>query len=143
MTTPFTIVFKNVATSLAVETIARARFDKLARYHPHIIGGRLVVGLSDRHRQRGHRFNVLLSVSVPGQDIVVDSGPAGVAPTRTKQTVRHKSDEVDGDLTEASVVVRRAFDAARRQLQDRARRVRGDVKRRQPGIRGPLKGGRS
>jgi hypothetical protein len=40
-----------------------------------------------------------------------------------------KRDANDRDLTDAALAIRRAFDSARRQLQDRSRRVRGQVKR--------------
>jgi hypothetical protein len=63
---------------------------------------------------------------VPGEDIVVRHGAKQAVAVRSggRSAVR-KSDESDGDEKFAKVALRKAFDVARRRLQDRLRRTRG------------------
>ena len=60
-----------------------------------------------KHNHQGREFVVRLDIKVPGGELVVNH--------------EHNAD--------AHVAVRDAFDAAKRKLQDYARRQRGEVKR--------------
>jgi cold shock CspA family protein/ribosome-associated translation inhibitor RaiA len=71
---------------------------------------RVVLELPARHQRKGKQYAVRIDLKVPGGELAV---------TR----------EHDEDL---QVAVRDAFDAARRRLEDYARRQRGDVKRHPP-----------
>ena len=104
MQLPVQITFHGVGNSAALEAAIRERAGKLDRFHPGIISCRAVIEEAARHKQQGKEFVVRLDIKVPGAEIAVNRD--------------HSED--------AFVAVRDAFDAARRQLEDHARRKRGD-----------------
>ena len=127
MSIPFTVVFRQVARSPSLEEVARRRFEKLERFNSSIIEGRLVVERPDKHqRKRGEsRYQLRLTVSLPGEDIVVGYRPKASTRVGTRPQAVRASDS-NGDSMPATVAVGRTFDAARRRLRDRAQRLRGD-----------------
>lgn len=110
MQLPVQITFHGMAHSAALEEAIRERAGKLERFHPGIISCRAVVEEPARHKHQGKEFVVRLDIKVPGAEIAVNR--------------EHSEDPF--------VAVRDAFDAARRQLEDHARRRRGDVKAHAP-----------
>ncbi len=113
MTIPLQISFRNMDASPAVEARIRKKAEKLERFHDRIVGCIVVVEAPHRHRHKGKLYSVRVDISVPGKDVI-----AG----RVKP-VDHAHEDV-------YVAVRDAFDAAVRQLEDQARKMRGDVKTR-------------
>jgi ribosome-associated translation inhibitor RaiA len=105
MQLPLQITARDLSLSEAAEADIRAKAANLDTYYDGIMGCRVVVEGPVRHHRQGP-FTVRVDVSVPGAELVVD---------------RH----ADPDLY---VAIRDAFDAARRRLEDYARRQRGDVK---------------
>jgi ribosome-associated translation inhibitor RaiA len=102
---PLQVTVRDVSLSEAAENDIRNKAEALDTYYNGIIGCRVVVEGPGRHHRQGP-YAVRIDVTVPGVDLVVD-----------RQT--------DADLY---VAIRDAFDAARRRLEDYARRQRGDVK---------------
>jgi len=111
MEIPIQITFRGMETSAALEAAIRDRAGKLDRFHPHVMSCRVVVEEEARHKSQGKQFVVRLDIKVSGAEVAVN----------------HDRSE------DAFVAVRDAFDAARRKLEDLARRQRGDVKSRPPG----------
>ncbi len=111
MEIPIQITFHGLAHSPALEAAIRERAGKLDRFHPHVMSCRAVVEEVARHKNQGKEFVVRLDIKVAGGEVAVNR--------------EHSED--------AFVAVRDAFDAARRQLEDLARRQRGDIKSRPPG----------
>ncbi len=111
MEIPIQITFRGMETSAALEAAIRDRAGKLDRFHPHVMSCRVVVEEAARHKSQGKQFVVRLDIKVAGAEVAVNHD--------------HSED--------AFVAVRDAFDAARRKLEDLARRQRGDVKSRPPG----------
>ena len=103
MSFPFHVSFRDVAIHQPLLDLANDRAEKLARYDGRITSGRMVIEHDGAHPPR---YDVKLELHVPGGEVVVKRGP--------HQDVEHQ--------------IREAFDAARRQVQDFARRRRGDVK---------------
>lgn len=97
--------------SEAVESLIRERVGRLERFEDRIIACHVVVDVPHRHQAKGRHFAVRLDIATPDGEIAVTRDPAQ-----------------DGSHEEMSIVVRDAFDAARRILEDDARRRRGDVK---------------
>jgi cold shock CspA family protein len=129
MQLPAAITFRGIPSHVALEADIRQRIEGLETYYQPIIGCRVLVELAERHHQAGNRYHVRVDLTVPGEEIVVAHDASlhgGVkdveAPRETKQ------DEPDPVHKHAHVAVREAFDIARRQLQDYARRQRGAVK---------------
>jgi ribosomal subunit interface protein len=108
---PLQITFRQMETSLAVEEAIAKRVDKLDQYHDRIMSCRVVVQAPHRHHHKGKLFAISVDLKVPGGEIAVNRS----------QTEDHAHEDV-------YVAIRDAFDAVERQLEDFARRHRGEVK---------------
>jgi ribosomal subunit interface protein len=106
MKLPIQITARNVSLSDAAKSLIREKAEKLESFYAHVMGCRVVVEAPHRHQNKGILYNVRVDMTVPGGELVVKREP-------------HE------DLY---VSIRDAFDAARRQLQEFARRQRGEVK---------------
>lgn len=113
MQVPLQITIRGIEHSEALETHIRDKVGKLEEFFDHITSCRVVVELPHKHHQQGKQFNVRLDIGVPGSEIVVN---------------RDHAEDV-------YIALRDAFAAAKRQLEDYARKIRGDVKTHQPRVR--------
>ncbi len=102
---PVEIVRDGVPMTPEVDAYIEQRLRQLEHFYRPILSKRLVLEGPVSHHQRGGPFTVKLYVDVPGRVI----------------TTTHQR---NADL---HVAVRQTFDAAQRQLEDHARRQRGDV----------------
>ena len=115
MQVPLQISFRSMDPSPAVEAIIREKADKLDRYFGRIVSCDVSVEAPHRHHHKGKLYKVRIDIGLPGKDVHVNQeGPQD-----------HAHEDVN-------VAVRDAFDAAVRQLEDHARRMRGDVKSHTP-----------
>ena len=110
MQIPLQITIRDMEHSDALETHIRDKANKLDEYFDRIMSCRVVVEMPHKHHQQGKQFNVRIDIGVPGSEIVVN---------------RDHAEDV-------YVALRDAFDAAKRQLEDYARKMRGDVKTHAP-----------
>lgn len=135
---PVEVVFQKLRRSEAAEHRIRAKAEELEAVYPRLTSCRVLVDVPHRHRTGGKRFRVRIDLGLPGRDdLVIERGPAGKGvPADVDRPVRRKADELDGAFTDLAVVVQEAFDAARRRLQDLARRRR-DVARTTAARRSP------
>jgi ribosomal subunit interface protein len=106
MQIPLQITIRDVDHSEALEVRIRSKGEKLEAFFDHIMSCRVVVEVPHKHHHQGKQFNVRIDIGVPGHEIAVN---------------RDHAEDV-------YVAVRDAFDAAKRQLEDYARKIRGDVK---------------
>jgi len=111
MQLPIQITFRKMAPSPAVEAHIRERAAALEHFYGRIMACRVVVEASMRRQHKGNLYHLRIDLTVPGHEIVVKRDPP-----------EHHAHE------DILVAVRDAFDAARRQLEDHARAVRGDFK---------------
>ncbi len=111
MKLPLQVAFHNMEPSAAVEAKVRERAAQLERVYDQVMSCRVAIEAEHRHQHKGYLYHVRVDVKVPEAEIVASRAPAG-----------HQAHE------DVFVAVRDAFDAARRQLEDYARRRRGDVK---------------
>ena len=102
METPVQIVFQEVAHSQAIESLIREKAGKLESIFPRLIRCHVSIGQPHRHHHEGKLFNVRIAPHVPGGQLVVN---------------RDQHEDV-------GVAVRDAFDAARGQFEEHARKVR-------------------
>lgn len=131
MTTPIPlqIAFLHAEPTPYIEDLIRAEAAKLQRYYPRLVGCR-VTAERGTGRETGNLWHIRVELSVPGSEIVVQSEPSlGGSARQTKQAAIRKSMEVRRERQLAHRAIRDAFKAARRQLQDFARKQRGDMKR--------------
>lgn len=117
MTIPVQITFRHMETSPAVETRVRELVDHLGHLSDQIQSCRVVIDSPHQHHRHGGVFRVKLHIGMPGDDVVVDME----RPQR-------------GDHDDVYVVLRDAFDAAKRQVQHRVASLRGDDKRREKAV---------
>lgn len=124
-----TITFRGIRRSTALETEVLTRLAKLERYYPGIMGCRVLVELAQRHHEHGNRYHVRIALTVPGEELVVAHEASLRAATRDVHAKRiTRLGEPDPEKKRGRVAIHEAFDAARRQLQDYARRQRGAIK---------------
>ena len=106
MKLPLQITLRDISHSDAIESHIREKAEKLDHLFPHIMSNHVVVEMPGKHKHQGKHFCVSLDVRVPGAELVVN---------------HHRHED-------AYIALRDAFDAAKRQLEDHHRRVRGGVK---------------
>ncbi len=100
------ITIRNLPRSDAIEGHIRDKIEKLDNFCPRIMSCRVVLEQSQKSKHQGKLYNARIDVTVPGHELAVN---------RIQ----------DEDLY---VAIRDAFFAARRKLQNLARRQRGEVK---------------
>jgi len=105
------ITFRDMPRSEAIEAAVREKAEKLEEVYDRIMGCRVVVESPHRHHHKGRLYHVRVDLTVPGAELVVSRAPGD----------NHAHED-------AYVAVRDAFTAARRQLENFARKQRGDVK---------------
>lgn len=102
----------------------------LEHCYDRITSCHVVVEAPHQHHQRGQSFQVSIDLHVPGSQIVVNHTPSPRAALAGDEVQEpEKSHEPQPEHKDLYVSIRDAFAAARRQLQDYARVLRGDVKR--------------
>lgn len=106
MQAPLQVSFREMPRSEALEDHIRQKAAKLEEFHSGITSCRVTVEQSGKHHQQGHVFTVHVKVHVPGKEIIANRD--------------HHED--------VYVALRDAFDAAKRQLEDTVREMRGQVK---------------
>lgn len=115
MRLPLQIAFHNLDPSAEIEAKIRAEAERLDDYSDRIMSCRIVVDVPHRHHKEGNFYQVRIDLKLPGAEIAVRREPAEHA-----------------EYSDLDLAIRDAFDEARRQLEDRARIERGQVKAHQP-----------
>ncbi len=111
MQVPMSISFRGMDTDAALEARVRESAKKLERFHERITSCDVVIEQPHKSHKTGNLYHVRIDIRVPGKEIVVQRQPGQ----------HHEHEEI-------GTVIKDAFDAARRQLQDWIRMQRGDVK---------------
>lgn len=111
MSFPIQITFHDLDNSAAVEASLKDKFSKLSTFYSRILSCHITIDVPHRHHLHGKSCVVHANVKVPGDEIVV--------------TGESSEGEVDTGIRNAA---HDAFAAARRKLEDFARRSRKDIK---------------
>ena len=122
--------------SEVVEGHIRDAAQRLDVFCDEIMGCRVLVEVPHQHHRKGKQYHVRIDLTVPGAEFVIKRAPKLVTdtPTRFRKAPDDVQLEESRDLSkyavhdEIQLSIRDAFDAARRKLQDYARRRRGGVK---------------
>jgi ribosome-associated translation inhibitor RaiA len=102
---------------------------KLDEFYRRITSCRVIVEVPHRHHVLGEQVHIRIELGVPGGEIVVRHEPSlHSAVQRNDEEEWQKHLEANPQHKEVEVAIRDAFKAARRRLQDYARRQRGQVK---------------
>jgi len=108
MVLPLQISARGLDLEAAAEALIRRYAERLDRFYDRITAVRVLVEVPQRRMGEPVLYNVRFDITVPGGEVVV---------TRQGQAELHNA-------------IQRSYEAARRRLQDYARRQRGDVKAR-------------
>lgn len=112
MQTSLEVSFQGCAPSDALRQMVVEQADSLERFHGRMTSCHVVIKVPDHHHRSGGHYEVGIHLTMPGNiDVKV-----GHAPTQ------------DGRFADPRFAVTDAFRRARRVIQDRLRRLRGDVK---------------
>jgi ribosomal subunit interface protein len=111
MQMPLEVTFRNMDPSPSVEEVVREKAEKLDRVFDRIVSCHVTIEAPHRHQHKGKLYKVRIDVGMPGKGVHVNQeGPKNQA---------HE---------DVYVAIRDAFAAAVRQIEDNARRSRGEVK---------------
>lgn len=111
MKAPVDITFRAMEPSPAVVDAINEWAARLEHSFERIERCAVIIEIPHRHQRQGNTFHVRIELTVPHQVITVSRDPG-----------------LDDKHEDVYVAIADAFRAARRQLQDHARVVRGDVK---------------
>lgn len=133
MIIPVQITFRNITSTPEIEEEIRGRAQKLERFYAPITSCRVLVEAPARHHQKGYPFHVRIDLTVPEGEIVVKREPTLYPREKDIADERRlKQMETRSERKYLKVAIREAFHAARRRLEDHARRKRADVKTHEP-----------
>lgn len=107
MPVPLKIFFRDMDSTPSLDHLVRRWMKRLERIYDRIERCEVMIERPHQHQRKGHRIRVRVTLAVPGPDIVVS-----------------REHGLDGAHEDVYVAVRDAFHAARRQLEDHARRTR-------------------
>jgi len=110
MNAPLQIEYRGMTESDELSRLIRRKASGLERFYRHVGSCRVVVEQPHRRGRPGEHFHVRVEVTVPGAELVTGREP----PDRREADVR--------------TALAEAFAAIRRQLQDYARKRRGQTK---------------
>jgi cold shock CspA family protein len=111
MKLPVQIAFHNMPHHADIASAIRAQAEWLENYSDRIMSCRVVVDRPHLHHKDGNLYQIRIDLKVPGRELAVKRGQG-------QQT----------DSQDLNLMIRDAFDEARRQLEDHARRRRGEIK---------------
>jgi cold shock CspA family protein len=125
-----------MAPSEVVEAHIREAAQKLDEFCDEIMGCRVLVEIPHQHHRKGELYHVRIDLTVPGAEFVIKRAPRLITdrPARFRKAPEDVELEESRELSkyaahdEIQLSIRDAFDAARRKLQDYARRRRGVLK---------------
>ena len=112
MTPPVQITFRHIPASAAIESKIHDKVARLGSVYDRITSCRVVIEAPHRRHHHGKLYHVHINLVVPDAELVVSHEPHD----------QHAHEDV-------YVAIRDAFHAARRQLEDYARRRRGEMKK--------------
>lgn len=107
MKLPLQITFRHFPHSNAVEAAIREKAAELDRFCPRIMGCRVALDLFHHKHKKNNVYHVRIDLTVPHDELVVGRD--------CRQGPAHQ---------DVYVAIRDAFNAARRQLEDYAQRLR-------------------
>jgi ribosome-associated translation inhibitor RaiA len=112
MRTPTQITYRGLQPSDSIDHNIQRRAEHLASFRPGVSGCHVTVELPHQHHHQGNHYRVQVELSVPGGPLVVTRG-----------------DTANPAYEDVHVVIRDAFDAALRRLEERRQKARAQRRR--------------
>jgi ribosome-associated translation inhibitor RaiA len=113
MPIPSSLTCRDFECTPSIKLYVDEWIDKLVLVNPRVERCDVVVELPHQHQRHGRRYHVRVTVALPGPDVVASREPGR-----------------DGAHEDLYVALRDAFRATRRQLEERSRIARHEVKSR-------------
>jgi cold shock CspA family protein len=133
MTSKPRITLRHVEQSEEIEQQILTETAKLDALYGQLMGCHVTVELPHRHHKKGNRYQIHIALAVPQGEIVVKREPSLSASARQMREIEiQKHAETQVPHKDLRIAIHDAFKAARRRLQDYARRQRGSVKSHEP-----------
>lgn len=107
MRLPLEITFRDLVPLPSLEPEIRRRAAKLEQWGGELMSCHVIVQAGGNHHRQGHEYRVTIDVRVPDRELAVSH--------------HHRGDD-------AQLIVRAAFDAMDRLLDERAKKRSGEVK---------------
>lgn len=108
---PFNIISKEFEITEAMHNVTFDHVQSLGHFYDRIIGVEVTFSEPHRSQNKGRIYQITIKVKIPGPDVIVSREPAK-----------------DGAHEDFYVALGDAFDKAKRVLEERVRKMRGDVK---------------
>ncbi len=112
MTVPIQVVFRNMERSDKLEEIVKEKASKMEKLCDRVTSCRVSIEIPHKHHKTGNDYEVTVDLSVPDRKIVVNRTAAGA----------------NGNPGDVYGAIKEAFSATKRQLEDYARKRRGELK---------------
>ena len=129
MLLPVQITFRNADHSGALEEFIREKAAWLDSFYGRIIRCRVMVEVPHHRHRSGNPYHVRIELTVPGSELAIShDGSLHTGQKQKQMEQATKAAKVETAYKDPYLAIREAFDDARRQLQDYARRQRGQVK---------------
>ena len=129
MELPVQITYRNMEPSPAITARIEEEAAKLDSFYPRIVRCRVVVEAPHRHHRLGEQFQVRIHLTVPRGELVVSHDPSLHSTATHDESIHmNKHLEFHPDHKDVYVAIRDSFISSRRQLQDYAARIRGEIK---------------
>lgn len=104
MQAPLQITFRGMSPVASVESLITEHWNRLARFADRVVRGHVIIDVPHRRQRAGRHFSVHVDIAVTGGTIAVTRDPDRTSPQQL------------------DVVIHDVFDAAKRQLEDAAKR---------------------
>lgn len=111
MQLPLQVVFRNMRHSPAIEEVVRKRVEKLEHIADNITSCRVVIDMPHHNHRKGNSYVVRIDMTVPQKEIIAST-----------------ESSLDPANKDFYAVLKQAFNAAARQLEDYTRERRRNVK---------------
>ena len=127
------VTFRNLTELPDVRKLVETRVQKLETFCKPILSCRVVVEVPAKHHRKGFPFQVHIEAMLTDGRINVKHAAASSKGHRDiGSKVLRKGSETTSERHSLQLTIRDAFDSAKRQLQDHARRRRAEVKTHEP-----------
>ena len=137
MILPLQITYRNVDASPEAERWVQEEAAKLDHCYDRITSCRVLIEVPHAHRVWGKTYNVRVDLGLPGKELVVKhEATLRAAPRRSSDKRPVKALNREDRAKDLHLAIQDAFKAAKRRLQDYARKQRGNVKSHEPEPRG-------
>jgi cold shock CspA family protein/ribosome-associated translation inhibitor RaiA len=132
------VTFRNMAAIGGVREEIENRIQKLETFCKPILSCKVMIEAPTNHHRKGGAFHVRIDAKLHDGRVDVKYTDSPYPGKRASSDSKVRGNENSAERDSLMLTIREAFDAARRLLQEHARRRRADVKTHEPGLQGVI-----